>query len=133
VTRRFSRIRSTAALALAVAAVAAPAAVADGPAFHRGVAVTARSAPLVGDPVGDRVQPAVDTQVVGDPVGDRLRPGASVVLTAPNAPATAPLVQADEFDWLDAAIGAGALAMLLLVGVGATKSVRTRRSLVRAA
>jgi hypothetical protein len=150
VTRRFSRIRSTAVVALAAAAVAAPAAVADGPAFHhRAVVATAGSAPVVGDPVGDRVSPATDTQLVGDPVGDRIRPAtdaqlvgdpvgdrfgpaAHVDVTPRTAPASAPVAQPNQFDWTYAGIGAGALA-LLLVGIGTAKSVRTRRGLVRAA
>ena len=128
-TRRLSRIRSIAVAGLAVAAVAAPAAVADTPvADHPGVTVPAPAGQIVGDPVGDRVRPATDTQLVGDSIGDRLRPAAqvSVVERAP-----APLAQADGFDWLDAAIGAGGLALLLLVGTGAAKGVKTRRGLVR--
>ena len=129
-TRRVSRIRSIAAAVLAGAAVAAPAAVADTPvADHPGVTVPAAAGQIVGDPVGDRVRPAAQTQLVGDPIGDRLRPGAQVSVVEP---ASAPLARADGFDWFDAGIGAGGLALLLLVGTGAAKGVKTRRGLVRA-
>ena len=130
---RLTRIRSTAVAGLAVLAVAAPAAVADTPvADHPGVTVPAAAGQIVGDPVGDRVRPAAPNQLVGDPIGDRLRP-ASQVTVAAVGPASPPLVRADGFDWLDAGIGAGGLALLLLVGTGAAKSVKTRRGVVRAA
>jgi hypothetical protein len=75
VTRRLSRIRSTAVAGVAVVAVAAPAALADTPvADHPGITVPAAAGQLVGDPVGDRFRPISDTQLVGDPVGDRFRP-----------------------------------------------------------
>jgi hypothetical protein len=124
VNRRLSRIRSSAVLVLTAAAVAAPAAVADTPvADHPGV-----GAPDNGRlAVRDRFSPATGRQVVGDPVGDRSRPGAPpIVVSAP------PLAEANQFDWLDAGIGAGGLALLLLAGTGAARTVRIRRGLVRA-
>jgi hypothetical protein len=82
--------------------------------------------------VGDRFRPNSDTQLVGDPIGDRLRPAAHVDVATLITKPSPPLAQADEFDWLDAGIGAGGLAVVLLVGTGAAKGVRTRRRLVRA-
>jgi hypothetical protein len=128
VNRRLSRIRSSAVLVLTAAAVAAPAAVADTPvADHPGVGAPDNGRLVVGDSVRDRFSPATGRQVVGDPVGDRSRPGAPpIVVSAP------PLAEANQFDWLDAGIGAGGLALLLLAGTGAARTVRIRRGLVRA-
>jgi hypothetical protein len=131
VNRRLSRIRSTVVATLAVAAVAAPAALADTPTGQDQLAISGGSSAgqIVGDPVGDRVRPLADAQVAGDPVSDRVRAAAPVDVTAPAAPAAQP----NEFDWLDAGIGAGGLALLVLVGAGAAKGVRTRRTFVRPA
>ena len=132
-TRKPSRIRAQAALALAITAVAAPAAYADGPSANL-VTPDARDA---GRPVViDRVSP--DARDAGRPAApiDRVSPDARdngrrepapVVITQPA------LAHADGFDWLDAGIGAGGVALLLVVGTGAAMTFKTHRAPVRAA
>jgi hypothetical protein len=130
VTRRFRRIvqiRRTAALALAVGALAAPAAVADPPAGHDLPAI-------------DAGRPAAPVDLRSPDARDAARPAALVDLRSPDArdagrSAPAPVsisqpaaAQSEGFDWLDAGIGAGGLALLLVAGTGAAMTVRTRRS-----
>jgi hypothetical protein len=133
-TRKPSRIRAQAALALAIAAVAAPAAYADGPSADNFVSPDARDA---GRPVViDRVSP--DARDAGRPAAsiDRVSPDARdngrrepapVVISQPA------VASADGFDWLDAGIGAGGLALLVVVGTGAAATFRSHRAPMRAA
>ena len=129
-TRRFSRIRSTVALAVAVTAVAAPAAFAL-PADRVTPDAVDASRPVV----IDRVSPDARDAARPAPAIDRVSPDARdngrretppVVVSAP------PVASADGFDWLDAGIGAGGLVALLLLG-GSAAALRTRRGPVRAA
>lgn len=121
---RSSRIRSQAALALAITAVAAPAASATS---------------LVTPDARDAARPVLIDRVTPD-ARDAALPAAKVNLVSPDArdngrrePApivvTQPaLAQAEGFDWAAAGIGAGGLALLLVVGTGAATTVRTRRA-----
>jgi len=125
---RLNRIRSHVVLALAVTAVAAPAASA---ARIDGVTPDARDAGRT--VVVDRVSPdARDAGRSAAPI-DRVSPdardhgrreAAPVVLSNPA------IVTGDGFHWFDA--GLGAAALLLLAGIGSA-TVRLRRSPVRAA
>jgi hypothetical protein len=130
--RKPSRIRAKAALALAITAVAAPAAYADGPSANL-VTPDARDAgrPVTIDRVTpdarDAARPAVIDRVSPDARDNGRREPAPVVISQPAAAA------ADGFDWLDAGIGAGGLALLLVVGTGAATTFRTHRAPVRAA
>jgi hypothetical protein len=132
---RSSRIRSQAALALAITAVAVPAAQADFGRAHGSVPV---SVDRVSPDARDAGRPVVIDHVTPD-ARDAGRPAAKVNLVSPDArdngrrePApivvTQPaLAQAEGFDWAAAGIGAGGLALLLVVGTGAATTVRTRR------
>ena len=133
-TRKPSRIRAQAALVLAIAAVAAPAAYADGPSANNFVPPDARDAgrPVVVDLVSPdardagRPAPPVDLRSPDARDAGRREPTPAVI----SQPAVA---SADGFDWLDAGIGAGGLALLLLVGTGAAATFRTHRAPMRAA
>ena len=132
-TRRLSHLRSTAALALAIAAVAAPAAVADTSAVD-----------LRSPDARDAARPAAQVDLRSPDARDAARPAAKVDLVSPDArdngrrePApivvTQPaLAASDGFDWAAAGIGAAGLALLLLVGGAAATTFRTRRAPVRA-
>jgi hypothetical protein len=150
VTRRFRRIlhlRRAATLALAVTAVAAPAAVADTPVGQDQLSITSHSPRQV---VVDRASPdardagrrapvsfvSPDARDAGRraPVSfvspDARDAGRSVT---PPAASSAPTAAAtDHFDWLDAGIGAAGIAALLLLG-GTAAVVRTRRGPIGAA
>jgi hypothetical protein len=134
VTRRFRRIlslRRSAALALAVTAVAVPAAVADTPVGADQLSIHARN----GGAAVDRVTP--DARDAGRPAPaiDRVSPDArdnGRRETAPVVPSVPAVAASDRFDWLDAGIGAAGLAVLLLLG-GTAAVVRTRRGPVGAA
>ena len=121
-SRRLSR---TAALALAIAAIAAPAAQAQDL-----VTPDARDA---GRPVVvDKVSP--DARDAGRPVViDRVSPDARDNGRREPAPivVSEPVATGDAFDWLDAGLGAAGLA-LLVVGYGAAITLRTRRHTVGA-
>jgi len=133
VTRRLSHLRSTAALALAIAAVAAPAAVADTSAVD-----------LRSPDARDAAQPAGQVDLRSPDARDAARPAAKVDLVSPDArdngrrePAPIVVTQpalgaSDGFDWAAAGIGAAGLALLLLVGGAAATTFRTRRAPVRA-
>ena len=54
-------------------------------------------------------------------------------MTPPAASSAPPLAEANQFDWLDAGIGAAGLAALLLAGTGAARTVRIRRGPIGAA
>jgi hypothetical protein len=134
VTRRFRRIlriRRSVALALAVTAVAAPAAVADTPVGSDQLSIHARHGGAAVDHVTpdarDAGRPAPAIDLVSPDARDNGRRG------TPPAVSSAPTVAAsDHFDWLDAGVGAAGLAALLLLG-GTAAVVRTRRGPVRAA
>ena len=125
-TRRLPRITS---LALAIAAVAAPCASAIDK-----VSPDARDAgrPVVIDRVSpdarDAGRPAATVDLVSPDArdGGRREP-APIVISQPAA------LQPQGFDWLDAGIGAGGLALLVLVGTGVATTLRARRAPVRAA
>jgi hypothetical protein len=134
-TRSLSTIRTQAALALAITAVAVPSAFADGPTAP--ISLVTPDARDAGRPaLIDRVSP--DARDAGRPAAaiDRVSPDARdngrretppVVVQAPA------LAHTDGFNWLDAGIGAGGLAALLLLGAGTATTVRTRRGPVGAA
>jgi hypothetical protein len=116
---RSSRIRSQAALALAITAVAVPAAQADFGRAHGSVPV---SVDRVSPDARDAGRPVVIDRVSPDARDNGRREPAPVVVTQPA------LAQAEGFDWAAAGIGAGGLALLLVVGTGAATTVRTRRA-----
>jgi hypothetical protein len=129
--RRILRIRRTVALALAVTAVAAPAAVADTPVGSDQLSIHARNGG--GQVVVDRVTPDARDAARPVPPIDRVSPDARdngrrepapVVVSGPT------VAEAHGFDWQDAAIGAAAVAALLILAGGTT--VLTRRRPVRA-
>jgi hypothetical protein len=129
VTRRFRRIvqiRRAAALTLAVSALAAPAAVADTPTGQDRLAIQPAPVNLVSPDARDAGRPAVIDRVSPDARDNGRREPAPVVVPQP---ATVP---SQGFDWLDAGIGAGGLALLLVLGTGAAATFRTRRAPVRA-
>ena len=107
---RFSRIT---ALALAIAAVAAPAAQAQ--------------QDLVTPDARDAGRPVVIDRVSPDARDNGRRETPPVVVSAP------PVAQADGFDWRDAGIGGAAIAVTALVAFGAATTVRTRHHGARAA
>jgi hypothetical protein len=122
IVTRLSRITS---LALAIAAAAVPTASAAGP---DRVTPDARDAgrPVVIDRVSpdarDAGRPVVIDRVSPDARDNGRREPAPVVVSSP------PVVAADGFDWLDAGLGAVALAVLSVAGFGAATTLRTRRS-----
>ena len=133
-TRKPSRIRAQAALALAITAVAVPAAHADGPSATSFVSPDAR----------DVVRPVV-VDLVSPDARDAGRPGPAIDLRSPDARDAgrrepAPAVSspprrahADGFDWNDAGIGAGGAALLVVLATGAAATFRTHRAPMRAA
>ena len=117
-TRRISHIT---ALALAIVAVAAPSASAidkDGPNAPNPAAVD-----LVTPDARDAAQSAPPVNLVSPDARDNGRRETPPIVV--HAPA---LAQSDGFNWLDAGIGAGGLAALLLLGAGTATTVRARRS-----
>ena len=137
-TRRISRITS---LALAITVGAVPTTSADPSA--KGDAIRPVGINRVTPDARDAGRPAAVDRVTPDardagrpaPAIDRVSPDArdnGRRETAPIVISSPALVRADGFDWLDAGIGAGALAALLLLVAGTAASVRTRRSPVRA-
>ena len=140
-SRRLSR---TAALALAVAAIAAPAAQAqelitpDARDAGRPVATVERITP----DARDAGRPAAPVERITPDARDAGRPAAKVDLVSPDArdngrrePApiivSEPVATGDAFDWFDAGVGAAGLALLVL-GYGAAITLRTRRHTVGA-
>jgi hypothetical protein len=115
------RITRTAALALAIAATAVPGAQAQDRITPDAVdagqsAVVDRATPDAID--AGRPEPKVDL-VSPDARDDGRREPAPIVVSEP-------VPVSDAFDWVDAGLGAAALA-LLLAGYGAAITVRTRR------
>lgn len=118
-TRRLSR---TASLALAIAAVAAPAASAD---FGRAQGSRSVSVDRVTPDARDAGRPVPPISLVTPDARDNgRREPAPIVVQAP------PVAAADRFDWRDAGLGAAGLAALLALAGGTT--VVTRRHAVRA-
>lgn len=123
-SRRLSR---TAALALAVAAIAAPA---------------AQAQELITPDARDAGRPVATVERITPDARDAGRPAAKVDLVSPDArdngrrePApiivSEPVATGDAFDWFDAGVGAAGLALLVL-GYGAAITLRTRRHTVGA-
>jgi hypothetical protein len=136
VTRRLSRLRSSAALALAVTAVAAPVAVADSPAggghlSGGGAPVAVADSPAGGGhvPSGrlavvarhDAARPQTPADVAG-----RDAPGPDRSTTGPVVVSPPAQTAADGFDWLDAGIGSAALAALLALATAGAVRIRGR-------
>jgi hypothetical protein len=120
VSRSISR---TAAVALAIAATAVPAAQAQDR-ISPDAAEAGRQAPPISRVTPDaadsgREQPKVNL-VSPDARDNGRREPAPIVVDSP------PVVVGDGFDWLDAGIGAATL-VLVLVGYGAAMTLRTRR------
>ena len=126
-TRSISRITS---LALAITAVAVPAASANpigsGDAVKPGKVVSQPISKVTPDARdAARPAPAID-RVTPDARDNGRREPAPVVLSQP------PVVATDGFDWTDAGIGAAGFAALVIVLGGTAATVRTRRGAVRA-
>jgi hypothetical protein len=130
VTRRFRRIvqiRRAAALALAVSALAAPAAVADTPTGQDQLAIEPAPVSFVSPDTRDAARPQPQVSYVSPDARDAGRRKPAPVVVSPPAVAAS-----DGFDWAAAGIGAAGVALLLLLGAGAATMVRTRRAPVRA-
>jgi hypothetical protein len=136
----FRSISRTAAVALAIAATAAPTAQAQDRISPDAADAGGQAPPISrvtpdasdagrSQPSVERVTPDAQDAAQPEPKVDRVSPdardngrreAAPIVIDAP------PMVVGDRFDWLDAGIGAAVLA-LVLVGSGAALTLRTRR------
>jgi hypothetical protein len=121
-----NRLTRAGAVALAVAAVAAPAAVAmpiDGPAADYKLPQGFQTADHAdANPTQDFRNP--DTVDYAEGRGTYNAPEVVVV----KAPETAPAPAGDGMDWADAGLGAGTVMGLSLIAVGGTLLVVRRRS-----
>lgn len=126
--RRHHRITHATALALALAATAAPCAWADpAPLARAEAAIAARQTPA--SPV---VRPNADQQSRAS-VGAATAPTAGVISDDGSASGTLAtrvvrvVAPADGFDWRDAAIGAGASLLLVGIGLAGTRAATSGR------
>jgi len=126
------RLGSRVGLVLAAAAIAAPAAYADGPVVVQSPDSVERNADVKAAPAIVQPPDSVDRNRVSGPseVVDKRTPDAKDAAD-PRPVVVQPVIRtvsaADGMDWRDAAIGAGAALGLVLLATGGALTVSRRR------